>query len=251
MFMSWRSRGRVGCLVLIAIAPLADTLGCATEIGSSDPQPAAGAEATGGRRSDDVSSAASTELEAPGVVAGNAASRADPEADGERRRGSGPFTVPCPCNTPGRLLRVLVLARLGDEVTLRVEELVDPVMKLTVGDEFEARFLDRLPCFSGSAEVVVGEEALAVLSEGRSAGRPADVRLTPWRTSLLMAKTTEAALWVPAAEVHRLRSDPGCYDTFGDWADLPGDATDGERSEQCVLDGIEQPCPAADPGQSP
>lgn len=157
--------------------------------------------------------------------------------------------VPCPCNTSGRFARVTVLAREGDDVTLRVEELLgtEPEWALEPGDELESRFVGRLPCYRGTIEVAPGEEALAVFhpSEMLTPDRWAHVRLTPWAADLLFAQTDEAELFVPSSEVGQLMEDgvEACRSTYGDATDLPGTATDGTSDVYyCIRDGGVVPC---------
>lgn len=156
-------------------------------------------------------------------------------------------SVSCPCNAEGRFVRVTVLAQNGENVTLRVDELIgtEPDIGLSPGDETEARFVGRLPCYRGTIEIESGKEALALFSLGEKVTpkRWAGIRLTPWADNLLFAQTDEADLFVPANELNRLYDNDRCYAEYGQWSDLPGTGTDGSSDVYwCVEDGEEYPC---------
>lgn len=183
----------------------------------------------------------------------------EPERPGAPQAGGstsdfGGDTVPCPCTASGHFVRVVVLAREEDSVTLRVEELLGsaPDLPLVPGDAIEARFVGRLPCYRGTTEVAPGDEALAVLRPQQMVTRErwAEVRLTPWASDLLFAQTDEAELFVPASDVAHLM-DHGleeCRSTYGDWSELPGTASDGESDVYyCVHDGEALPCADIEP----
>jgi hypothetical protein len=83
----------------------------------------------------------------------------------------GGVTVPCPCGL-GRseALRVTVLAKKGDRVSLRVEEVLHGTAPVTLGDVIDASWYDdKLPCYLGCYSVEVGEQALAFYTPGEPA----------------------------------------------------------------------------------
>jgi hypothetical protein len=143
----------------------------------------------------------------------------------------GGLTVPCPCGTEGTFLRALVLARDGSEVSLRVITVIHGETTLRAGDELSlASYGGDLPCYRGTANVVAGDEALAVLRVSATCDASdclnspsTSLRMTPWTEDLLMAETAQGRLTVPASEIEQLWNDPSeCVDRYGDWAQLPG-----------------------------
>jgi hypothetical protein len=205
-------------------------------------------------------------------VAGNGGSSGTDVGGGQN---PGSLTSPCPCSFPltnesvafahdprtTAALRVTLLARelqsyesrvfswcsqsrepapepTCARVRLRVEEVLAGEVPLAVGDELEADTDGLLPCYAGTDDVKVGEQALAQASwlspdvpdGGQSLPLSANalaiegsVRLTRWEERILFAATEQAELRVPASELGVLSGpSDACFMRFGDWSRLPG-----------------------------
>lgn len=167
------------------------------------------------------------------------------QTDAADEDSGGGNAVPCPCNAPGTFTRATVLAQDAEMLQLRIEEVLHGALELSAGDELQARFAGRMPCYRGVVEVAVGDELLAVLSEGEmvDAGRFAGVRVTPWAQQLVMADDGEQQLSIPADALDELWDNPRCHEDHGDWSELDLDSPDGDSDQYwCVNDGDEQQC---------